>query len=861
MKGQALAGLARNLDFAAANLDLVAEQQKVEEEEAQLFEADRQIIDFEREQREIVQAQQDSTGSGAFGYSEKVRADYIERAKQFRKSLPEGIRQKYDVPLFALEDKLYTDAVDFERTARRLHFGAKVDDGLAEIEGQIFAKPDSYDENLRRGVEFIKTIPNSGFTQLEKEERALAWERSAKLAVLNGVSPEERIRLLGGVSQPDAFNPSQGLKTGITKGIKGEVRTAITSAAQRHGVDPEAMLVVAWLESRGDPNAKNPNSSAGGLFQQIDSNAAQYGVQDRMDANQSADGAARFMADNRNALRRVLGREPTIGELYLAHQQGAGGATKLLTNPNARAADLVGDEAVRLNGGEPDMTAGEFAQLWLKKAGDTHVPDGGLMGAAFNPEAADPRFRGMDYIEATEAIEGAQKQISAIFSEQEQKIAAERSLADAQLGVAVTDGEATQADVDNALRAGVLTDKRWEALSEQIIKRDRENAKKSDNLRVVTSLIASGSQANGFNPEHREGVDQIDAQLSEKFGGDSNQLSAARLAVVRETGVAPSSVVQELSQGIALQDASAFALAGQMQAEAPSAFQGVPNGQRVRDAIGRYTAFTNAGYPPEEAARLSSPTPEEARQLEAVNEVVNEEMKEIDARTVTKEMAGLWGFGEPDVAPASAPLLLRDFETIYRKSRADGMPPDVARAYTIKRLIDPVNGLYGVSEIASGSFDGGRLIRSELTADSALIRNPPEHSFPPINGSHEYLQKDLQDSLSQLLGDSSGDYFLVPEELETGAAVNANRAGRDTYPGYALWVQINGAWEKKYWRMTPEAIEELQQAEMQANEAEFNQKHKVARVTEARRELTRKGLNPNSPEWLAGLVELLGEDN
>ncbi len=123
----------------------------------------------------------------------------------------------------------------------------------------------------------------------------------------------------------------------------------------------------AFIESRGDPNAQNPNSSAGGLFQFIDSTAKQYGVKDKFDPVQATDGAIDLAVDNMRILTKALGREPTAAELYLAHQQGGTGARRLLSNPNAKAVDIVGAEAVRLNGGDANMTAGEFANLWLDK--------------------------------------------------------------------------------------------------------------------------------------------------------------------------------------------------------------------------------------------------------------------------------------------------------------------------------------------------------------------------------------------------------------------------------------------------------------------------------------------------------------
>lgn len=192
----------------------------------------------------------------------------------------------------------------------------------------------------------------------------------------------------------------------------------IVAAAQRYGLDPNAMRAIAHIESRGNPNAQNPNSSAGGLYQFIDSTARQYGLENRFDPTQAADAGARLARDNARHLQGVLGRSPTAGELYLAHQQGAGGASRLLRDPNARAVDIVGAEAVRLNGGNPNMTAGEFAQLWTQKADSlvgTGAPTGGAQGGVSNDAfmAAINRVRG-----AQQPARGAAQQPQAQMPQQ-----------------------------------------------------------------------------------------------------------------------------------------------------------------------------------------------------------------------------------------------------------------------------------------------------------------------------------------------------------------------------------------------------------------------------------------------------------
>lgn len=149
----------------------------------------------------------------------------------------------------------------------------------------------------------------------------------------------------------------------------------------------------AQLESSMGRNMKNPNSSATGPFQFIKSTAKQYGLTDPMDWEQSTDAASRLARDNAATLSRALGRAPTSAELYLAHQQGGGGAAQLLANPDAPAASIVGKDAVRLNGGNLNMTAREFAGIWLTKFGD---PTPSRRAAPETPSMpAEPQRRSM----------------------------------------------------------------------------------------------------------------------------------------------------------------------------------------------------------------------------------------------------------------------------------------------------------------------------------------------------------------------------------------------------------------------------------------------------------------------------------
>lgn len=161
-------------------------------------------------------------------------------------------------------------------------------------------------------------------------------------------------------------------------GAMQDLKSLFAEAGQRFGVSPTYLERAAQIESGLNPNARNPRSSAGGLFQFIDSTARQYGLDNKFDPRAATMAAAQLAADNKRTLEQALGRPVTDGELYLAHQQGSGGALKLLQNPSLPAAQLVGSAAAGLNGGQ-GLLASDFTNKWLSKFGGT---SGGTSGGA-----------------------------------------------------------------------------------------------------------------------------------------------------------------------------------------------------------------------------------------------------------------------------------------------------------------------------------------------------------------------------------------------------------------------------------------------------------------------------------------------
>lgn len=120
---------------------------------------------------------------------------------------------------------------------------------------------------------------------------------------------------------------------------------------------------VSKVESGDNPNARNPNGSATGLFQFTEGTwdglnkkyKLGYTLDDRKNPEKAANVMRLFTQENEAALKPVLGRDLNDGERYLAHFLGSGGARKFFSvykaNPNAPISTVLSAEAIKANKG------------------------------------------------------------------------------------------------------------------------------------------------------------------------------------------------------------------------------------------------------------------------------------------------------------------------------------------------------------------------------------------------------------------------------------------------------------------------------------------------------------------------------
>jgi hypothetical protein len=180
----------------------------------------------------------------------------------------------------------------------------------------------------------------------------------------------------------DALKGAQGA-WGQAKGLVGSLFNKTPATPWANNALAAYKARVAQIES--DSGRNMGNGPAKGYYQFMPGTWALYGgngdINNRDDQEMAMD---RLTTANHDFLVKSLGREPTFQEMYLAHQQGPAGAAKLLSNPDARAGDIVGDAAVRANGGDPNWSASQFASHWLTRFGDLKTDTASLSDGQSN---------------------------------------------------------------------------------------------------------------------------------------------------------------------------------------------------------------------------------------------------------------------------------------------------------------------------------------------------------------------------------------------------------------------------------------------------------------------------------------------
>jgi hypothetical protein len=202
----------------------------------------------------------------------------------------------------------------------------------------------------------------------------------------------------------------------------------IEKHASRVGIDPNWMRRIMHIESGG--RSYEVTGSYKGLFQLSDKEFKRHGGSGSIyDPEQNTMAAANKMAQDKVAFRAKYGRDPTLGQLYMVHQQGEGGAAAHAANPDAPAWKNMLSTAEGRQKGE----------AWAKRAIWGNIPDNlkGKFGSVENVKSSDLTGIYDDKLEGRGMVTGAQWKGHMKALKKEGKTGTEPELQ----GRAVTQGE------------------------------------------------------------------------------------------------------------------------------------------------------------------------------------------------------------------------------------------------------------------------------------------------------------------------------------------------------------------------------------------------------------------------------------
>lgn len=316
-------------------------------------------------QQQLGQRQIDLQNAPANGsnYTPTTMGRYDEDEKKFISSLPADQQEKARQQLAPFRQG-YLNAASQEELGLTRNYSTNTakdwyNSTLNAVNSPNITKEqrDTYLAGLKQRVDGLP-----GLSAAEKDDIIRGAEKGVALQYVKALAPAD----------PDKVRQLQGYKP-QSSGLPANADAHLAALDQKYSLPPGFLARTMQIESGGKDVPNKQGSPAKGYFQFIPSTARRMQV-DPHDFASSADGAARLARESADVLRPILGREPTAAELYLAHQQGAGGASKLLANPNASAASIVGTKAVIQNGGTQGMTAGEFANMWINKYNGSKLP-------------------------------------------------------------------------------------------------------------------------------------------------------------------------------------------------------------------------------------------------------------------------------------------------------------------------------------------------------------------------------------------------------------------------------------------------------------------------------------------------------
>lgn len=351
---------------------------------------------------------------------------------------------------------------------------------------------------------------------------------------------------------------------------------------------------------------------------------------------------------------------------------------------------------------------------------------------------ADERFSNIPYEDRLALRADADREAAAILTAQTQAETARNKALVNALHTAIFDGQAGQADIDNAREQGWLVD------IDDISKAAKMLEKRDEDLRLAQlgqQILAGGRTMDPSNSDHR---DMLNAMVGRKGiealdSLDAEYAATTLIPMVRTAQDIPTDVAG-LLQGMIRNNDTAKAQWGldlmtQLEQASPAAYAARFNEADRRDV---YFWQARKDYYPEEVLMpmvrggLTQAERAATEQLRAEGSRILQNKDLNVMGTLLNEIVP-WGYSHAGIRhniPWAARALEMDFQELFIDEYArDG---DIARAKAA--AVKTLKSVWAVSEI------GGQ---------ATLMKYPPERvGYPPINGSFDWIEQQVRTELA-----------------------------------------------------------------------------------------------------------------